>query len=79
MDQLTIGRRTFLKGTELTALAAAGMLPSRGSHAALGWNGPADLGTPPVGIIGAPATISRNGAVDNVYVRGGDNALWQLA
>ena len=30
------------------------------------------------GFIGLPAVVSRNPSVCNVYVRGGDNALWQL-
>jgi hypothetical protein len=45
--------------------------------AAGGWSGWFDIGAPPGGFTGGPVTISRNGAVCNVYVRGTDNALWQ--
>ncbi len=45
----------------------------------MGWSGWFDLGGPPGGFAGGPATISRNGSVDNVYVRGNDDALWQKA
>jgi hypothetical protein len=41
-----------------------------------GWKGPVDLGEPPSGINGAPTVISRNGTVDNIYIRGWDNHLW---
>ena len=44
-----------------------------------GWSGWFGLGAPPGGFFGGPVTISRNGGVCNVYVRGADNALWQLA
>jgi hypothetical protein len=44
-----------------------------------GWSGWIPHGRPPVGVTGSPATISRSATVANVYVRGGDNALWQLA
>ena len=44
-----------------------------------GWSGWFNLGMPPGGFNGGPATISRNHDVCNVYVRGNDNALWQLA
>jgi hypothetical protein len=79
MSSDRVERRTFLQGTALTVLAAAGTLHARGSHAAPGWNGPVDLGAPPGGFNGSPAPISRNGSVDNVYVWGADHALWQLA
>src|SRR5207245_2604254 len=44
-----------------------------------GWSAWVSLGAPPGGFVGAPATISRNGGVCNLYVRGTDNALWQRA
>jgi hypothetical protein len=45
-----------------------------------GWSGWIPLGAPPaVGFVGGPVTISRNSTVCNIYVRGGDNALWQRA
>lgn len=43
------------------------------------WSGWVWLGGPPGGMVGPPATVSRNPAVCNVYARGADNALWQLA
>ena len=43
------------------------------------WSGWVWQGAPPGGIVGAPATVSRNPAVCNVYARGTDNALWQKA
>ena len=45
--------------------------------AAGGWRGWFNIGAPAGGFNGAPATISRNKDVCNVYVRGNDNALWQ--
>ena len=36
-------------------------------------------GRPSGGFQGAPAVISRNNTVCNIYVRGTDNALWQKA
>ena len=44
-----------------------------------GWSGWVPLGQPAPGWIGSPATVSRNPAFCNVYVRGADNALWQNA
>lgn len=44
-----------------------------------GWSGWIALGQPTPGLIGGPATISRNSSVCNIYVRGADNALWQRA
>ena len=44
-----------------------------------GWRGWFPLGAPAPGFAGRPATVSRNPQVCNVYVRGKDNALWQLA
>jgi hypothetical protein len=44
-----------------------------------GWRGWFPLGAPAPGFAGRPATVSRNPHVCNVYVRGKDNALWQLA
>ena len=41
------------------------------------WSAWAALGAPAAGFKGAPATVSRNPTVCNVYVWGGDNALWQ--
>jgi hypothetical protein len=43
-----------------------------------GWRGWFPLGRP-CAFVGRPATVSRNPQVCNVYVRGKDNALWQLA
>ena len=43
------------------------------------WSGWFGLGGPPGGMLGPPATVSRNRDVCNVYARGADNALWQLA
>ena len=43
------------------------------------WSGWVALGGPPGGMQGPPAAVSRNDRVDNVYVRGADNALWQKA
>jgi hypothetical protein len=43
------------------------------------WSAWASLGAPPPGFLNAPAVVSRNPQVSNVYVRGGDRALWQLA
>ena len=45
----------------------------------MGWSGWFNLGGPPGGYTAGPATISRNGSVCNIYVRGADNALWQRA
>ncbi|MDB5779113.1 MAG: hypothetical protein JWP77_965 [Polaromonas sp.] len=45
----------------------------------VGWSGWVALGAPPVGFSGAPAVVSRNGTVCNLYARGADNALWQKA
>ena len=45
----------------------------------VGWSGWVALGAPTGGFAGAPAVISRNGTVCNIYVRGADNALWQKA
>ena len=44
-----------------------------------GWSRWVPLGVPAGGFSGAPAVISRNGSVCNIYVRGADNALWQKA
>ena len=44
-----------------------------------GWSGWVAQGAPAVGFTDAPAVISRNGSVCNIYVRGADNALWQKA
>ncbi|RKT53698.1 hypothetical protein [Saccharothrix australiensis] len=44
-----------------------------------GWSAWGSLGRPSVGFVGAPATVARGGGVANVYVRGGDGALWQLS
>jgi hypothetical protein len=44
-----------------------------------GWSSWVAHGAPPGGFNGAPAAISRNSAVANIYVRGNDNALWQKA
>jgi len=46
---------------------------------AKGWSGWFALGAPAGGFQGAPAVISRNNTVCNIYVRGTDNALWQKA
>ena len=43
------------------------------------WSGWFNIGAPAGGFAGAPATISRNKDVCNVYVRGNDNKLWQRA
>ncbi|MBW4718398.1 hypothetical protein [Saccharothrix obliqua] len=43
-----------------------------------GWSGWASLGAPSVGFTGAPATVARGNGFANVYVRGGDGAVWQL-
>jgi hypothetical protein len=43
-----------------------------------GWRGWFPLGAPAPGFSGRPATVSRNPQVCDVYVRGRDNALWQL-
>ena len=45
----------------------------------MGWSGWFNIGAPSGGFAGAPATISRNKDVCNVYVRGNDNGLWQRA
>jgi Repeat of unknown function (DUF346) len=42
------------------------------------WSDWIPLGKPPGGFIGGPATVSRSPEFCNVYVRGQDNALWQL-
>ena len=44
-----------------------------------GWSPWVAHGAPPGGFNGAPAAISRNSTVANIYVRGNDNALWQKA
>ena len=44
-----------------------------------GWKGWFDIGAPAGGFAGAPATVSRNTDVCNVYVRGNDDKLWQRA
>ncbi len=44
-----------------------------------GWRGWSPMGAPAPGFVGRPATVSRSPQVWNVYVRGKDNALWQLA
>src|ERR1700712_4791056 len=43
------------------------------------WSGWFNLGGPGPGMVGGPATISRNPGVANIYAWGGDNALWQRA
>src|SRR5262245_57006101 len=43
----------------------------------MGWSGWIPLGAPPVGFVGAPSTVARNPGACNLYVCGGDNALWQ--
>ena len=43
------------------------------------WSGWTSHGAPGGGFIGAPAIVSRNPAVCNIYVQGADNALWQKA
>ncbi len=43
----------------------------------MSWSGWFNIGAPAGGYNGAPATVSRNKDVCNVYVRGNDNALWQ--
>lgn len=48
-------------------------------NAGAGWSGWVPLGAPAAGMVEGPVTISRNGSVCNVYVWGGDNALWQGA
>ena len=45
----------------------------------MGWNQPLRLGTPEPGIVGQPAAVARSALSPNVYVRGGDNSLWQRA
>ncbi|TFD45172.1 hypothetical protein E3T55_19315 [Cryobacterium frigoriphilum] len=43
------------------------------------WNSWFSHGAPTAGFTGGPSIVSRNNAVCNIYVRGGDNALWQKA
>jgi hypothetical protein len=57
---------------------ADGHLHHKFWKAASGWSPYFDLGAPPGGFKGSPATVSRNSQVANVYVRGNDDALWQL-
>jgi hypothetical protein len=45
----------------------------------MGWSAWIPMGNPPGGLIGRPATLTRNSHMTNVYVCGVDNALWQLA
>ena len=66
-----IGQRAGLSAGDIAAVLA--MYPRRG------WSGWVALGRPPGGFSGAPAVVSRNNAVCNIYVRGADNALWQRA
>jgi hypothetical protein len=61
----------FVKGTD-------GSVLHKYWTASGGWRGWFNLGAPPGGFVGNPNTISRNSSVANVYVRGNDNALWQL-
>ena len=58
---------------------ADGRLYQKWWTSAQGWTNWVTHGAPPVGFVGRPAVVSRNPQVCNVYVRGGDNALWQLA
>jgi hypothetical protein len=44
-----------------------------------GWSAWTSHGAPPGAFVGRPETLSRNGSVANLYVRGTDNALWQRA
>ena len=46
---------------------------------ASGWSRWTPQGRPAVDVLGAPATVSRNSRVANIYVRGSDNMLWQRA
>ncbi|MDN3497013.1 hypothetical protein QL996_13810 [Planococcus sp. APC 4015] len=62
----------FVRGTD-------GNVYQKYWQAAGGWKGWFNIGAPPGGFIGAPATISRNKDVCNVYVRGTDDKLWQRA
>lgn len=62
----------FVKGTD-------GQVFQKWWSNSTGWSGWIPLGQPTPGLIGGPATISRNAQVCNIYVRGGDNALWQRA
>ena len=53
-----------------------------GTNGGLWWSsdqtGWTSLGAPPVGVVGDPAAVSwGNGRID-VFVRGGDNRLWQI-
>jgi hypothetical protein len=45
----------------------------------MGWSAWIPMSGPRGGFVGRPATLSRNSEVTNVYVRGTDAALWQLA
>ena len=45
----------------------------------MGWSAWIPMGSPPGGFAGRPAALSRNSEVANVYVRGADDTLWQLA
>jgi hypothetical protein len=44
-----------------------------------GWSGWAALAAAEVGFVGDPVVACRNPGVCDVYIRGGDDALWQLA
>ncbi len=44
----------------------------------MGWSNYIPLGTPAAGFNGDLTTICRNSEACNVYVRGYDNALWQI-
>lgn len=44
----------------------------------MGWSAWIPMGNPPGGLIGRPATLTRNSRMTNVYVCGVDNVLWQL-
>lgn len=60
------------------AAGADGALRSKSWRSGTGWSGWDSLGTNEIGFTGDPVATCRDPRTCNVYVRGTDNALWQL-
>jgi hypothetical protein len=62
----------FVRGTD-------GGVWSKAWTSSTNWSGWFGHGAPTGGFVGAPAIVSRNPTVCNIYVQGADGALWQRA
>ncbi|HEU5474258.1 MAG TPA: HEAT repeat domain-containing protein [Actinophytocola sp.] len=60
------------------AAGTDGTLWGKGWTSGAGWSPWGSLGTTATGFVGDPVAICRNPKVCHVYLRGGDNFLWQL-